>query len=66
LVNIIFHNSPQGGLHFDKLKAKLMDSNSSMKDRTARRRIEDWKALQLVQVTPAGKYQKASATEDFC
>jgi hypothetical protein len=66
LVDMIFHNSPQGGLHFDKVKSKLMDSDSSIKDRTARRRIEDWKALQLVYVTPAGKYQKASATLEWC
>lgn len=64
LVDKVFLNSPPEGLHFDTLKAKIMASDSSLQNRTARRRINDWKDLQLVQVTPSGKYQQT--INDWC
>lgn len=66
LVDTVFQNAPVHGFIQTELKSRLLKADSTIKDRTARRRIDDWKALGLVQVTPAGKYQKASATEDFC
>jgi hypothetical protein len=66
LVDKVFLNSPPEGLHFDTLKAKIMASDSSLQNRTARRRINDWKDLQLVQVTPSGNYRQAPAMNDWC
>ena len=61
LVNKIFQVAPKEGFLFEDLKSSLMLTDSAIKDRTARRRINEWKTLFLVHVCPAGKYQRSQS-----
>lgn len=65
LVDAVFQNAPVHGFIHKDLKKRLLETDSAISDKTARRRIKDWKELGLVQLTPTGKYQAPTA-EDFC
>lgn len=66
IVAALFRNAPVHGFIHKDLKERLTKADSSISDRTARRRIKDWKELGLVQLTPTGKYQEAPTAEEFC